>query len=291
MEFDPRATSSQAWGGPGKGYDWPKNEHGIYVDAEGNVWVAGNDATDQHDSQVHARGQVPDADRQARQVRRQQQHDAARAARRNMVVDVGRERALRRRRLRQPAASSCSTRRPAPTSGTGARTAARRATSKMPRLRPGGAAVEAVRQRRCTACGCRRTGWSTSATAATTASRCSARTARSCTEFFVEAQTLQNGSTCGPRVLARRRSSATSTSRTGRTAAVHILSRSDGTHARQPSAARPLRRRVPVATQPRRGLEGQSLHRRGGLRAARAEVRPGRLRPAPSRRARAAARA
>ena len=32
----------RSWGGPGAGYDWPKNEHGIHVDAAGNVWVAGN---------------------------------------------------------------------------------------------------------------------------------------------------------------------------------------------------------------------------------------------------------
>ena len=28
-------------------HDWPKNEHGIHVDKEGNVWVGGNDKDDQ----------------------------------------------------------------------------------------------------------------------------------------------------------------------------------------------------------------------------------------------------
>jgi hypothetical protein len=46
MEFDPAGNFVRGWGGPGPGYDWPKNEHGIYVDPEGNVWVAGNDAAD-----------------------------------------------------------------------------------------------------------------------------------------------------------------------------------------------------------------------------------------------------
>ena len=46
IEFDPEGNYVRGWGGPGAGYDWPKNEHGLYVDAEGHVWVAGNDAAD-----------------------------------------------------------------------------------------------------------------------------------------------------------------------------------------------------------------------------------------------------
>ena len=42
MEFDPEGNLVQAWGGPGAGYDWPENEHGIFVDAQSNVWLAGN---------------------------------------------------------------------------------------------------------------------------------------------------------------------------------------------------------------------------------------------------------
>ena len=38
----PTAICCRSWGGPGAGYDWPKSEHGIYVDADGNVWLAGN---------------------------------------------------------------------------------------------------------------------------------------------------------------------------------------------------------------------------------------------------------
>ena len=41
-EFDAAGNYLRGWGGPGAGYDWPKSEHGIMIDREGNVWVAGN---------------------------------------------------------------------------------------------------------------------------------------------------------------------------------------------------------------------------------------------------------
>jgi DNA-binding beta-propeller fold protein YncE len=46
LELDPAGNVVQAWGGPGQAYDWPKNEHGLHVDAEGNVWIAANDPLD-----------------------------------------------------------------------------------------------------------------------------------------------------------------------------------------------------------------------------------------------------
>src|SRR5215469_11306138 len=46
LEFDADGNLLRAWGGPGEGYDWPKMEHGIFVDKDGNVWIAGNDASD-----------------------------------------------------------------------------------------------------------------------------------------------------------------------------------------------------------------------------------------------------
>lgn len=39
-----------AWGGDSTGYDWPRSEHGIYVDANDHVWLAGNDKD--NDAQV-----------------------------------------------------------------------------------------------------------------------------------------------------------------------------------------------------------------------------------------------
>jgi DNA-binding beta-propeller fold protein YncE len=46
IEFDRRGNVLQAWGGPGPGFEWPENEHGIFVDHEGNVWIAGNGEND-----------------------------------------------------------------------------------------------------------------------------------------------------------------------------------------------------------------------------------------------------
>ncbi len=50
IEFDPAGNVVQAWGGPGQGYEWPDNEHGVFVDAKDNVWVGGNG--DKGDAQI-----------------------------------------------------------------------------------------------------------------------------------------------------------------------------------------------------------------------------------------------
>ena len=46
LEFDASGKLLRAWGGKGQGYDWPGNEHGIHVDASGNVWITGNGEQD-----------------------------------------------------------------------------------------------------------------------------------------------------------------------------------------------------------------------------------------------------
>jgi DNA-binding beta-propeller fold protein YncE len=49
IEFDPAGNVVQAWGGPGAGYDWPQQVHGITVDdANGRVWITGNGEKDTH---------------------------------------------------------------------------------------------------------------------------------------------------------------------------------------------------------------------------------------------------
>jgi hypothetical protein len=48
LEFDTQGNLLQSWGGPGEGFDWPKTEHGIYVDQDDNVWIGGNAPTDRH---------------------------------------------------------------------------------------------------------------------------------------------------------------------------------------------------------------------------------------------------
>jgi DNA-binding beta-propeller fold protein YncE len=44
--FDQSGNLLRHWGGPGPGYQWPESEHGIFVDGEDNVWIAGNGKTD-----------------------------------------------------------------------------------------------------------------------------------------------------------------------------------------------------------------------------------------------------
>jgi DNA-binding beta-propeller fold protein YncE len=46
LEFTNDGTFVRAWGGPGKGYEWPNSEHGIHVDAKGFVWIGGNGMND-----------------------------------------------------------------------------------------------------------------------------------------------------------------------------------------------------------------------------------------------------
>ena len=46
IEFSPSGAVLTAWGGPGKGYDWPRSEHGIRIAADGFVWIGGNGADD-----------------------------------------------------------------------------------------------------------------------------------------------------------------------------------------------------------------------------------------------------
>jgi hypothetical protein len=49
IEFDPAGNVVQTWGGPGAGYDWPQQVHGITVDdTNGRVWITGNGEKDTH---------------------------------------------------------------------------------------------------------------------------------------------------------------------------------------------------------------------------------------------------
>jgi DNA-binding beta-propeller fold protein YncE len=46
LEFDQAGNLLRSWGGPGPGYDWPQNEHGLYIDSKGAVWLGGNGERD-----------------------------------------------------------------------------------------------------------------------------------------------------------------------------------------------------------------------------------------------------
>ena len=47
IQFSPDGDVLRAWGGPDSGQPWPRSEHGIFVDDEGNVWVGSNGGRDQ----------------------------------------------------------------------------------------------------------------------------------------------------------------------------------------------------------------------------------------------------
>ena len=42
MVFDTAGNIVKSWGGQGHVPDWPKSEHGLWVDEAGNVWIGGN---------------------------------------------------------------------------------------------------------------------------------------------------------------------------------------------------------------------------------------------------------
>jgi len=48
LEFDAAGNVVQSWGGPGNGYEWPEQVHGITVDAKDRVWISGNGEKDSH---------------------------------------------------------------------------------------------------------------------------------------------------------------------------------------------------------------------------------------------------
>jgi DNA-binding beta-propeller fold protein YncE len=45
LEFNQAGDLIGHWGGPGEGYNWANNNHGIFVDYKGFVWVGGNGHT------------------------------------------------------------------------------------------------------------------------------------------------------------------------------------------------------------------------------------------------------
>ncbi len=47
IEFDQEGNVVRAWGGSESAPFWPRTEHGIHVDASGNVWIAANGGGDQ----------------------------------------------------------------------------------------------------------------------------------------------------------------------------------------------------------------------------------------------------
>jgi DNA-binding beta-propeller fold protein YncE len=46
LVFDQSGNLIRSWGGKGRGFDWPESEHGIFVDDNDFVWIAGNGGKD-----------------------------------------------------------------------------------------------------------------------------------------------------------------------------------------------------------------------------------------------------
>jgi len=46
LVFDTSGNLLKSWGGPGQGYQWPESEHGIFIDDNDFVWLAGNGKKD-----------------------------------------------------------------------------------------------------------------------------------------------------------------------------------------------------------------------------------------------------
>jgi hypothetical protein len=46
LVFDQSGNLVRHWGGPGAGYQWPESEHGVFIDGNDFVWLAGNGKKD-----------------------------------------------------------------------------------------------------------------------------------------------------------------------------------------------------------------------------------------------------
>jgi hypothetical protein len=73
LEFEQDGALVSSWGGPGEGYEWPQLEHGVYVDRDDNVWIGAGGKRRAY-PEVHARRQVPDANRPSGAGARQQRY-------------------------------------------------------------------------------------------------------------------------------------------------------------------------------------------------------------------------
>ena len=162
LVYDQAGNLVKSWGGPGAGYDWPDSNHGITVDHNGNVWIAGNG---NKDTQVL---KFTDAGKFLLQIGKHGVHNGSNDIANfwqptKIFHEPGGQRGLHLRRLRQPPRHRLRRRH-------------RRLQAALGRLRqqagrredaavqPVGAALEAV-QHRALRRSSRTTAWSTSAIA------------------------------------------------------------------------------------------------------------------------------
>ena len=185
IAFDPAGAVVHAWGGPGEGYDWGTQTHGIHVDHDDNVWVGFGGGlpydlttratTDNaHVLKFTPEGRVSVADRRLRPGHGgQQQHRVPRPADRCLRGSRSR-RGLHQRRVHEPAGRRFrrgQRRVPAALERLRQPAGRRRAAAPVHARQAAAAAVQHAALRRAR----RGTAGSTSATAGTSGSRYSSR--------------------------------------------------------------------------------------------------------------------
>ena len=87
LEFDAEGNLVSSWGGPGAGYEWPRPRARHLRRRRGQRVARRRRREGRAAPEVHARGQVPAADRPQGAERRQQRHRRTSAAPANMTVD------------------------------------------------------------------------------------------------------------------------------------------------------------------------------------------------------------
>ena len=193
LEFDQAGTLVHSWGGPGAGTTGRRSSTASSSINRTRCGSRRQRRQGRAAPEVHARGQIPAAVRQAR-------HEAAAPTRRTWASPpTSRSIPSRTRSTSRMAtatgASSCSMREHSPSSGCGAHTG----TSRMMRR---SARIILMRRRRSSSASrtifrSRATASSTSPIARTTASRSSARTGMFVKETFISKRTLLQGAASG----------------------------------------------------------------------------------------------
>ena len=155
LVYDQAGNLVKSWGGPGQGLRLARQQSRHHRRPQGQRVARGQRRQGHADPQVQRRRKVSLPDRQARRPQRQQRHRELLAADEDLRRRLG-QRGLHRRRVRQPPRNRVRRRHAASTSGTGAPTAASRATNRCRRTtrmaRPRSSST------RCTAPSCRTTG-------------------------------------------------------------------------------------------------------------------------------------
>ena len=147
LVFDQSGNLVRAWGGPGTGYEWPESEHGIFVDDNDSVWLAGNGDKDSQILKFTLDGKF------LLQIGKSGQskgsNDTANlGSPADINVDIAAQRSLCRRRLSQPPRHRVRFRDRRVQAALGRLRQAARATTQTPAVRSGAAAGAAVRQPR-----------------------------------------------------------------------------------------------------------------------------------------------